>query len=69
MDSESENGDDVEMSEPKGSPDGQQAKQNSSQGEVYLPGKPLREGEELVCDESAYIILRDVQTGRYFSSS
>lgn len=31
--------------------------------QVYLPGKPLREGEELVCDESAYVLLREIQTG------
>lgn len=31
--------------------------------EVYLPNKKLDEGEELVCDESAYVILRQVQTG------
>jgi len=32
--------------------------------QVYLPGKDLAEGEELVCDESAYLILRNVQTGK-----
>lgn len=31
--------------------------------EVYLPGKPLEEGEELVCDQSAYIMLHQAQTG------
>ncbi|XP_053967498.1 glutamate-rich WD repeat-containing protein 1 [Anastrepha ludens] len=31
--------------------------------EVYLPGKPLKEGEELVCDESAYIMLHQASTG------
>lgn len=28
--------------------------------EVYLPGKPLEKDEELVCDESAYIMLHQV---------
>lgn len=31
--------------------------------EVYLPGKPLEEGEELVCDESAYVMLHQARTG------
>ncbi|XP_067631521.1 glutamate-rich WD repeat-containing protein 1 [Eurosta solidaginis] len=31
--------------------------------EVYLPGKPLEEGEELVCDESAYVMLHQASTG------
>ena len=34
--------------------------------DVYLPHKPLRHNEELVCDESAYIMLREVQTGKYY---
>ncbi|XP_036330567.1 glutamate-rich WD repeat-containing protein 1-like [Rhagoletis pomonella] len=35
----------------------------SKSKEVYLPGKPLEEGEELVCDESAYIMLHQASTG------
>lgn len=31
--------------------------------EVYLPGKPLAEGEELVCDQSTYVMLHQAQTG------
>lgn len=31
--------------------------------EVYLPGKPLGDGEQLVCDQSAYIMLHQAQTG------
>ncbi|KAL0270839.1 UNVERIFIED_CONTAM: hypothetical protein PYX00_008120 [Menopon gallinae] len=31
--------------------------------QVYLPHKPLKDDEELVCDESAYLILRDLHTG------
>lgn len=31
--------------------------------EVYIPGKPLAEGEELVCDQSAYVMLHQAQTG------
>lgn len=31
--------------------------------DVYLPGKPLEAGEELVCDESAYVMLHQARTG------
>ncbi|KAH8372756.1 hypothetical protein KR009_004455 [Drosophila setifemur] len=31
--------------------------------EVYLPGKSLAEGEELVCDDSAYVMLHQASTG------
>ncbi|XP_044760687.1 glutamate-rich WD repeat-containing protein 1 [Coccinella septempunctata] len=31
--------------------------------DVYLPGKPLEEGEELVCDQSAYVMLHQARTG------
>jgi len=30
--------------------------------EVYLPGKPLEEGEELTCDQSAYVLYHQAQT-------
>ncbi|XP_075168628.1 WD repeat-containing protein 1 l(2)09851 [Haematobia irritans] len=30
---------------------------------VYLPGKPLQADEELVCDETAYIMLHQASTG------
>lgn len=30
---------------------------------VYLPGQPLEEDEELVCDPSAYIMLHEAKTG------
>lgn len=35
----------------------------SGNSKVYLPGKPLEEGEELICDESAYVMLHQAQTG------
>lgn len=31
--------------------------------EVYLPGKPIDEHEELVCNESAYVMLHQAHTG------
>lgn len=34
----------------------------SSKQEVYLPGKPLGEGEELTCDPSAYVMYHQAQT-------
>lgn len=36
---------------------------NDNDDEVYLPGKPLTEGEELVCDQTAYVMLHQAQTG------
>lgn len=36
---------------------------NKKPKEVYLPGKTLEEGEELVCDESAYVMLHQASTG------
>lgn len=32
-------------------------------GKVYLPGHELDKDEELVCDESAYIMLHQAHTG------
>lgn len=37
--------------------------ENTVPEEVYLPGKPLEEGEQLVCDQSAYKMLHQAQTG------
>jgi ribosome assembly protein RRB1 len=30
---------------------------------VYLPGQPLQSDEQLVCDESAYVMLHQARTG------
>jgi hypothetical protein len=31
---------------------------------TYLPGQPLKEDEELMCDESVYVMLHEVHTGK-----
>jgi len=36
---------------------------NQQPKEVYLPTKSLEDGEELVCDQSAYVMLHQAQTG------
>lgn len=35
----------------------------TEKSQVYLPGKPLEADEELVCDESAYVMLHQARTG------
>lgn len=57
---EEEDLNDVNMEEPGTS---NTSKTGERKPQVYLPGNPLQEGEELVCDESAYILLREIQTG------
>lgn len=36
---------------------------DNEDGETYLPGQPMDEGEELVYDKSAYILYHRAQTG------
>ncbi|XP_055625539.1 glutamate-rich WD repeat-containing protein 1 [Toxorhynchites rutilus septentrionalis] len=36
---------------------------NEEDGQVYLPGRKLNNDEELVCDESAYVMLHQAHTG------
>lgn len=52
----------MENSSDSSDEEGQNIEQ-SGKPEVYLPGKPLDADEELVCDESAYIILHQARTG------
>jgi hypothetical protein len=44
--------------------DGNSRAGDENKVQIYLPGQPLKEDEELVCDESAYVMLHEVQTGK-----
>lgn len=37
--------------------------ENEDGPKTYLPGQPLKEDEHLVCDQSAYVMLHQAQTG------
>lgn len=37
--------------------------ENDDRPSTYLPGQPLKEDEQLVCDQSAYVMLHQAQTG------
>lgn len=52
---DADSGDSDDDIEDGGGGDGEQG--------VYLPGKPLADDEELVCDESAYVMLHQAHTG------
>ncbi|KRT83281.1 hypothetical protein AMK59_3658 [Oryctes borbonicus] len=55
-----EEGNDFQMDEDE---ENEMKPDEDSNREVYLPGKPLAEGEELVCDQTAYVMLHQAQTG------
>lgn len=59
MEIQNESGNEEEMEESGENTTGQDSNANSK---VYLPGKPLEEGEELVCDQTAYIMYHQAQT-------
>lgn len=53
------------MSDTEDFEDDRGSEASEEKKEVYLPHKPLKHDEELVCDQSAYVILREVQTGKH----
>lgn len=57
MDSDSANQNNINISET-----GESSKEKVAR-KVYLPGQSLQSDEELVCDESAYIMLHQAKTG------
>ncbi|XP_066148421.1 glutamate-rich WD repeat-containing protein 1 [Euwallacea fornicatus] len=60
-DSSSENEEELEKAGYDQNMDSQSSSTNPKT-EVYLPGKPLEDGEELTCDPSAYIMYHQAQT-------
>uniref|UniRef100_A0A1L8DX85 Glutamate-rich WD repeat-containing protein 1 n=1 Tax=Nyssomyia neivai TaxID=330878 RepID=A0A1L8DX85_9DIPT len=41
----------------------EESSESEEEGEVYLPGKPIPQDEELVCDDNAYLMLHQAHTG------
>lgn len=37
----------------------------ATKSKIYLPGEPLKEGEELVYDPTAYVMLHEAHAGWY----
>lgn len=54
-----ENEEPMEGSSSESEDDGE----NNDGPQTYLPGQPLKEDEHLVCDQSAYVMLHQAQTG------
>lgn len=57
MEASSSESDDEEMEE------GEEGDDGDDRPKTYLPDQPLKEDEQLVCDQSAYVMLHQAQTG------
>ena len=62
---DSHNVEDVEMGEECEHNSDVESNDNSAEEKsvTYLPGQPLKENEELVCDQSAYIMYHEANAG------
>ncbi|KAL0872088.1 hypothetical protein ABMA27_004510 [Loxostege sticticalis] len=58
MDASSSDSEDDQMDEDDGN-----SNADDNGPKTYLPGQPLKEDEQLVCDQSAYVMLHQAQTG------
>ena len=64
--------DDVEENDEEGDSgeeNDDEDQEDSGPPKTYLPGKPLEDGEELVCDENAYIMFHQANTGMQFKKN
>lgn len=52
-----------QMDENEGDHDQNCMEEDDETPKIYLPDQPLQEDEELVCDQSAYVMLHQAQTG------
>lgn len=62
-DEDMDNSDDSSDGDGDDDGEGENSEVKIEKSEVYLPGKPLDADEELVCDESAYVMLHQARTG------
>ena len=48
---------------PDSDSESEEGDKNVHQNKIYLPGNPMEEDEELVCDNEAYWMYHQAQTG------